>query len=212
MAIATDEEAKAVQKVAEFGSTAITEVGQLARYAGKVLGTVTEDLVGIVLGEPLRYIRTVIAEKIDIRVEEIHRSRNVENLLPVTPSLAIPLLQAAYDEGRPELQELWARLIAAAMDPSREGRIRLSFIATLKQFDPMDARVLERMSAVSGGASPNMRDFLASVLTTSTDEIMLSAFNLIDLKCLGWSPQGAIGGANFHITVYGRALLRACFD
>ena len=212
MVLATDEEAKAVQNLAEFGTTAIVEAGQLARYVGRVLGTIPEDLVGIVLGEPLRYVRTVIAGNIDRRVSDIHRVRNVEKLQPVSPSLAIPMLQAAYDETRPELQELWARLIAAAMDPARAGRVRQSFIATLKRLDPLDARELEALAGISGSASPNFRDFLANRLGTSTDEIVISTFNLVDQKCVSWSPQGAISSPNFQMTAYGRALIRACFD
>ena len=55
---------------------------------------------------------------------------------PVSPSLAVPLVRAAYAEDRPELQKFWAELIAAAMDPRRSSRVRLSFIETLKRFDP----------------------------------------------------------------------------
>src|SRR5437660_1458996 len=69
------------------------------------------------------------------------------------PSVAIPLLRAAYDESRPELQQIWAKLIAAAIDPNRSGQFRLSFIATLKQFDPLDAQVLKARQP--GTLSPN---------------------------------------------------------
>ena len=114
----TDEQAKAVQKLADFGTTVVEETGQLARYMGRVLGTAPEDVVGLVIGDPLHFVRTAIAFKYDEWITRLHRNRGVTPE-PVSPSLAIPLLRAAYDESRPELQELWAQLIAAAMDPQR---------------------------------------------------------------------------------------------
>ena len=91
---------------------------------------------------PLGQVIVTEAGQYDAWLDKILRRRQVDYPQPVSPSLAVPLLQAAYDESRPELQELWASLIAAAMDPARSGRVRLSFIDTLKQFDPLDALVL----------------------------------------------------------------------
>jgi hypothetical protein len=102
-----------------------------------------EDAVGLVLGDPLHFVRTVIARTLDQLISKIFERRGVTDTQPVSPSLAIPLLRAAYDESRPELQQLWADLIAAAMDPKRSGRVRLSFIDTLKRFDPLDALLLK---------------------------------------------------------------------
>ena len=53
----------------------------------------------------------------DGKISEILQRRNVQKPEPVSPSLAIPLISAAYDETRPELQQIWAELLAAAMDP-----------------------------------------------------------------------------------------------
>src|SRR5580704_10526643 len=64
---------------------------------------------------------------------------------PEPPSLknSIPILEAAADEENEELQDLWSRLLAAAMDPNRRDAMRQSFIQTVKQMDPMDALVLK---------------------------------------------------------------------
>ena len=202
----TDEQAKAVQKVADFGTTVVEESGQLARYVGKVLGTVPEDTVGLVLGDPLRTIRTAIALKYDDWITRLHRDRCVMPE-PVSPSLAIPLLRAAYDESRPELQELWAQLIAAAMDPHRANRVRRSFIDTVQRLDPVDARVLMEMATSGPRVTSNPRDFLAQRLSASTDEIEISALNLYDLRCV-ISDRSFDG--NFALTAYGRELVRAC--
>ncbi|MEJ0010612.1 MAG: Abi-alpha family protein [Alphaproteobacteria bacterium] len=123
--------------------------------------------------------------------------------------MAIPLMRAAYDESRPELQEIWARLIAAAMDPQRAPRVRISFIETVKRMDPLDALVLQKLAQQQGNLSPNARDFLAAQLEETQEEIMLSAGNLVDCKCIGWK-HNAVNSPDFYISDYGRALIRAC--
>jgi len=138
----TDQQSKAVEATAKLGQTVIAESGELARYVGRVLGTLPKDVVGLFLGDPFHAVRTVIAAKLDGLVSELLVRRDVRNTEGVSPSIAIPLLKAAYDESRPELQKLWAGLIAAAMDPTRSDRVRLSFINAVRQFDPLDALLL----------------------------------------------------------------------
>lgn len=211
----TDEQAKAIQKSPEFGTTIVGETGQLARYVGRVLGTAPEDAFAVVIGEPLRYLRARIAYEVDERLTRIFNSRGIKNPQPISPSLALPLLNAAYDESRPELQELWALLIAAAMDPKKASQVRRSFIDTLKSFDPLDALILKEIYGVpdAGTLSPNTRDFLASKLQLSRSDIILSATNLNKLGCIAPLNAG-MGGEfpQFIITTYGRALIRACMD
>jgi len=205
----TDEQAKAVQKLADFGTTVVEEAGQLARYAGRVLGTAPEDAVGLVIGDPLRFVRTATALKYDEWITRLHRDRGVTPQ-PVSPSLAIPLLRAAYDESRPELQELWAQLIAAAMDPQRENRVRRSFIDTIQRLDPPDALVLKALyDAPFGTLSPNPQDFLVQRLKVSAEELAISAINLHDLRCV---ITDSTTHPSFNLTVYGRELVKACSD
>lgn len=204
MAIMSDEEAKAARALAPLGQVIVTEAGNLARYVGRVLGTVPEDAVGLVIGDPLGFVRTAIAGQYDAWLDKLLRRRQVEHPQPVSPSVAIPLIRAAYDESRPELQELWAGLIAAAMDPTRSGRVRLSFIETLKQFDPLDALVLRSLCSLGDTASFDTRvKRVNAELNFPTTEISLSIDNLRRLQCVetGWS-----------VTRYGRALLAACLD
>lgn len=208
MAIMSDEEAKAARALAPLGQVIVTEASNLARYVGRVLGTVPEDAVGLVIGDPLGFVRTAIAGQYDVWLDRLQTRRNVTITQPVSPSVAIPLIRAAYDESRPELQELWAGLIAAAMDPARSGRVRLSFIETLKQFDPLDALVLRaRHTPQATPAIGPFADVLASTLGATRDEVLLSVDNLISLRCIERD-----GGNGLHVSRYGRALLAACSD
>src|SRR5271168_3845121 len=104
----TDEQAKAIQKVADFGTTVVEQGGDLARYVGRVLGTLPHDTVGLVLGDPIHFVRTIIAAQYDVWLTKILDRRGVTDTQPVSPSVAIPLIRAAYDESRPELQQMWA--------------------------------------------------------------------------------------------------------
>ena len=205
----TDEQAKAIQSAANFGTTVITESSKLVQYVGRVLGTVPHDAVGFVLGDPLHLVRTAIAAQYDVLLTKILNRRCVIEPQPVSPSVAIPLLRAAYDESRPELQEIWAALIAAAMDPKRSSRVRLSFITTLKQFDPLDALVLKARYGQSGDTKPNPVTFIANIISQPADEVQISVENLKALRCAGSATSSV---TDFYVSNYGRALIRACSD
>src|SRR6185437_15652234 len=112
------EQAKAVQEGSKAVGKAIDLTDKVGSFLGRVLGTPIEDAVGLVIGDRLHHARLRNADRLARRTEEILAQRNVKPE-PVSANLAIPLLQAAQDESREKLQELWARLLANAMDPKR---------------------------------------------------------------------------------------------
>jgi hypothetical protein len=57
--------------------------------------------------------------------------------------VVLPLLKAAADEQRPELQELWAGLLASALQQDGGRRVRRAFFDTLAQMEPVDALLFE---------------------------------------------------------------------
>jgi hypothetical protein len=204
----TDEQAKAVQSISEFGATTLNEGADLARYVGRILGTAPHDAVGIVIGDPLRFVRAAIASQYDALLDEILKRRGVRETQPVGPSVAIPLIRAAYDESRPELQKVWAALIADAMDPNRAGQVRISFIESLKKMDPLDALVLKLRFENSGDLSPSPMSYIMSKADQQQDEVIISIENLKSMNCVFWSDHIS----KFILTPYGRALGRACSD
>jgi hypothetical protein len=206
---ARQERAKPVQDLSAFGMTIVEAGHKLASYVGRVLGTVPEDAAGLVIGDPLRFVRTVIASQYDNRLTKLLLERGVEDPQPVAPALAIPLLRAAYDESRPDLQDLWARLLAAAMDPARAGSVRQSFIAAVSQLDPLDARVLVWMSSYSGPDIINLADRACKELGASPDEIQISFDNLARLGCIYHEAQRR---QHPMLVPFGRKLLSACYD
>jgi len=125
------EQASAIQELAETTGTAMELVEKAGAYIGWVLGTAPADLAGVLGGDWLAQVRIRSLARYKERTEEILKARGVTDATPVSPSLTVPLLRAAADETRGELQELWARLLAAAMDAKRSNSVRRSFINTV---------------------------------------------------------------------------------
>jgi hypothetical protein len=106
----------------------------------------------------------------------------------------VPLLEAAVDEDREVLKDLWTKLLANACDPKRHTRVRLSFIDLLKKLDPLDAAILCEYGRVSGALTPNARDYMKARLSVSENEIMVSLDHLVEAGCLfrageHWNPS-----------------------
>jgi Abortive infection alpha len=83
------------------------------------------------------------------------------------------------------LQDLWSRLLAAAMDPTRRDVMRQSFVQVVKQMDPIDAVVLKAIRD-NGNATWNIngRDVIAHKLGYSADEILVSFGHLAEMDCI----------------------------
>lgn len=101
---------------------------------------------------------------------------------------------------------MWASLLASAMDPKRAGRMRLSFIETLKRFDPLDALVLKKRHAHPGNMRPTAVAGIAAMISEQQSEVEISVENLRVLRCVA-----AVNPVvDFNITNYGRSLVEVC--
>jgi hypothetical protein len=143
-------------------------------------------LVGLLIGDWLIHKRVRQWQKLQEETKRYLDQRSVaQPYEDVSPSIAIPLIEAAIDEERPELADLWARLLAAAMDPQRRRAVRQNVIETLKQMEPLDAATLQAVYENAGAQwSPNGRDALAQRLRVQQDEVLVSFSNLGDLRCI----------------------------
>lgn len=127
----TDEQAKLGQKALEV----LQDFGGFLR---EMLGTVPEDLVGVLGGDWLKVRRAVNMASMLEKAREKFERRKVEQKEEVSLTIAAPLLRAATDERREEIRELWARLFANAMGPSRSSTKRRSFIDIVQQMEPLE--------------------------------------------------------------------------
>lgn len=205
---AITESAKAAQEIAKFGGKVIDAAQNAAPFVNRVLGRPLEDASGLFIADPLRAARILAQDWYARRVTQKLRERNLqdEQLKAVPPNIAIPLLEAAQDETRDELREVWARLLANAMDPNRSSRVRLEFIETLKQFNPLDALLLNELVATPNMSS-NSREYLVSRFHLSRDEVVVSSQHLTKLGCIEVSTTDR---GNYGVLPYGKLLLSAC--
>src|SRR5262245_54008942 len=134
----SDEQAKAAQEGFKATQEALKALQKSGKYIAEILGTLPQDVVALLGGN---WVRVARAEQIAILAAKARKRLKARGIEPEPASLSVtlPLLEAAADESREELQEIWARLLAATADPSRARSFRLAFIATAKKLDPLDA-------------------------------------------------------------------------
>jgi Abortive infection alpha len=132
----------------------------------------------------------------------------------ISPSIALPLIEAALDEDREGLKELWAKLLATAMDPKRNHLVRADLISTLKQLEPLDAIVLNTVYDAGGTQfAPNGRDNLAQRFSVTSDEMTVCFQNLETLGCFirrgDQPPESGMVRENPSLGARGRLLMLA---
>jgi Abortive infection alpha len=123
---------------AKLGQEILKTLRGLGSFIEKALASTPEDLIAYFGGDWLRVRR---AENLARLFEEARRRLadwNVQEPVPASLSIALPILQRAADEDREELVDLWARLLANAMDPNINN-VRQSFIELVNKLDPVDA-------------------------------------------------------------------------
>ena len=141
VARAVEESAKAVQAVAP-------EVSAMATYLARLVGTVPEDFVDIVLGQPLRHLRVRTGIWWAERTYEYVTKRGIEHPKHLSAKGVIAVFEAATEEADESILDLWARLMANAIDPNRDTSLSRQLIATLKEFEPDDAIVFDVLGQV----------------------------------------------------------------
>ncbi|MEH2491608.1 Abi-alpha family protein [Bradyrhizobium sp. AZCC 2230] len=110
---------------------ALSNTVDLVREGGRAIGPAVGDIYGLLIGDRISAARKRRMEEIAHRAQKNLDDRDVKEKTELPESLAIPLLEAAQGESREELQALWARLLANAMDPSRAEDVRPEFVETV---------------------------------------------------------------------------------
>ena len=207
------ETAKAVRESAKLRQTVIEAGSDLVKYAGQVLGTVPEDLIGLAIGDRLRIKRFENATRILREAEARLDERKVERRKEINTKLIAPLMEAVSEESDETLQDLWAQLLANAMDPSSDVSLQRVLIDTLRLFEPIDAVVLGHYAPADnpGWKSPNT---LADSMDRRPTECAISLQRLEALRCLD-DVRARKGDrpdldTPYEISVLGIELCRAC--
>jgi len=209
---AVTEGAKAVQVTMKTGRALVEAGSDLARFLGKALGTVPEDTVGLLGGDYLHELRLRNLDKVSRNAEESLRKRGVEEPEPIGPKALLPALEAASEETDETLQDMWANLLANAMDPNKDTSLQRVFIETLKQFEPIDALVLN--AAANNFANKLFgQGATADLISKRISLASMSAERLAKLGCF-WAdsrPEGNFNRkTNYMVSNLGTELYRAC--
>ena len=183
----------------------------LGGYLAKIVGSVPEDAIGRAGGDWLSHSRKRNLAKLEAdtaaHMENIAAGRRTDP----SPSVVIPLLQAAADKSRKDLQALWAALFANAMIDGG-GRVRRVYFDLVRQMEPADVKLFGLLANYpkSTRQAPRAPDedvaWLMSEAATrgvSGDELEIASAALVQAGC-------ATQQLKLVLTARGRSLWAAC--
>ena len=199
---ATKELAKAAQEVAKAARVGIEATERLGHFTADLIREPAESIVGI-LTDRLRYMRWERQVRLLDRAQALIRERHLEGVLvPVSPKLAIPILERATLEEDDSLQDIWVRLLLAAADPAIRSRVRVAFIEVISNLEPIDAALLalvhdrvrehvaRHVQVMGPEMSPRFHEYSVSdyditrALQIPTHEYTVAVDNLMRLRLL----------------------------
>jgi hypothetical protein len=172
-----------------------------AREGAHAVSRPVANIYGILIGDRIEAARERNLDAISRKTKKILKERDLAETAPVSEQIAIPLLEAARGESRDELQDLWATLLANAMDPNRRDDVRPEFISTLRTLQPIDALILKLLNDKFHGHFINI-DRIAEELNVRASLVEVALKNLG--SCLQVSTR------SYTITSYGSEFVRAC--
>jgi hypothetical protein len=207
----SDENSMPYEKAIEETAKAVSNSVDLVREGGRAIGPAIGNIYGLLIGDKVSAARVRRLDEITRKTEQILRDRDVKERQELPEDIAIPLLEAAQGESREELQDVWARLLANAMDPERAHDVLPEFITTVSRLQPIDVLMLQIVSTASA-SKPVSEENAAERLKQSTDDRIeyrpaaarLSLARLEELKCTRRLP-----GSYYAMTDYGHELIVA---
>ena len=183
---------------ADCGTTAIEASVKFGSFLAKVFGVPIEDAVGIV-GDQLKCLRWKRQNRLVDKVNEYLEKKGITILRPISQKFAIPFILNASLEEDDDLQDIWCRLIANALDSKFKSEIRFAYIDIIKNLNSLDAKVLKfAYDEVSGKISVPHDEPIKIYMTkmivdlkninkyldVSEEELTISYNNLIRVQCL----------------------------
>jgi hypothetical protein len=146
--ILDEEEAKAIQEAAKVAGKAVDLVNSSGSFLNRVFGPLIEDSVGLV-ADKIKFYRKVNFLAFQQKVQNICDERNIAEMSPLPPKLALSLIEAATLEDDPSLQNMYANLMANALDTAYKGDIVPAFVSVVREFTPFDALFLTKLYTFS---------------------------------------------------------------
>jgi hypothetical protein len=131
----------AMSEAEELAKSGTLILGKFADLFDRLAGPMAEE-IGMMLGDKVRVYRVKNWIKTVEKTERLLReARLCPNAVP--PRLFLRIMEASSIEDNETLQDMWAGLLATASQDTDE--ISPSFVETLKQLTPDEARYLKRV-------------------------------------------------------------------
>ena len=214
--------AKADQAKSELGKRAIDALDKNFNTTLKETDGVGANLVGMAKDWTALLRLKSILVIMDL-VEKIRKKEGKSGLLKKIPEkYLLPFITEASKESDPEIQELWAQLIANATDPNKEINIQKVHMSILSQLEPLDAKLLEWFGTQKNPSLLIKMETIISSFGVPGEGLEIPLENLMRLGCLDGSQINTIDdiGSNirkvgnpntiFFLTSVGESLIEAC--
>jgi hypothetical protein len=146
--VVDEESAKAIQEVAKTTGKAIDVVHDAGGFLAPHVDGILAQVVGI-FTDHLKYVRGVRLIRLGQRFQQellAHGGEPAVRKLPL--NFAIDALEQGAMEQDDDLQDIWARLLANAVDATSEVQPRRAYISIIKDLSPLDALILEQIYSV----------------------------------------------------------------
>lgn len=155
----------------------------------------------------------------------------------IAPDLIVPLIESSGDSADPNIQEMFAKLLANAIKNANNGLVHPSYAKALNQMAPLDAHLINLLfvdvkcyeaAHAAGQEIPNLRENVpiyrqlmlnvesAVKAVNKSNEIVIVSFQ--NIRRLGLCDQG-IDALNFMnrkevlaFTDYGYSFAKQCID
>ncbi len=188
------ETARAVRATADATKEAIGAIEKTGGFLNRVFGAAIEDSIGVV-ADRIKFFRLQnyisLSENTAKRLRD--RGYSEDAITKIVPlKVAIPLIESATLEEDPDLQTLWAELLANAMDPKFDIDVSIRHVSLLREMEPLDVKILsachaQMLAEEHKNASDKVffkRKEIAENFGVPERSIEASLLNLIRLSCI----------------------------
>jgi hypothetical protein len=208
MTFVSDDEAQAAKEIAKTGGKLIDAAVGVGGFLRQTLGTIPEDMIGLAGGDWVHQQRRRNIGKMMAKTERMLEGVAPERITEPSVSVVLPLLEAAADETREDLQELWAALLAnATLDGGK--RVRRVFFEIVKRMEPNDA-VIFRIIGKHTGHGARVSSLIDQDRTRAgvgQSEFQVALEVLAEMKLINWKTDV---GLDPRLLPLGHELLAMC--
>lgn len=201
MAENLDNFGKQAKDIAEAANVSVDAIAKLGKFIDNTFGNAITNGLGLIT-DKLAYYRLERAIELQRKVEERLRKKGVDAKKYVPVSFGLPIIEKATIEDDDNMQQLWANLLANALDPNYISKITRNFSSILADMEPVDVRILDMVVSEYVTLSDDKKSkalfILAKVAANVGVSLMECENSIRNLMRLGLIKPGTVeGGLSF---------------